>query len=149
MDEALGFGANQMQELAMTNTAVAVTLTMNFENLFNTFPGVVHTEIGALMLYTMLQASPIFTTSLAVRSDLDILIVPLLRTLYFSTSTSHVWKDYYHYKTKRQHRSLSSSSLATVDVWEQPFRSQSQLYVILILLLVFSQDRCFGPDIFG
>ena len=69
MDEALGFGATQMQqEFAMINSSSSrmdLTLQMNFENLFNTFPGIVHTEIGVLMLYTMFQTSPIFATSLA------------------------------------------------------------------------------------
>ena len=104
MDEALGFGATQMQqEFAMINSSnsrMDLTLQMNFENLFNTFPGIVHTEIGVLMLYTMFQTSPFFATSLvAIGSTIrfgyvghfivtDIII---LFNVYIST---HVWTNY-------------------------------------------------------
>jgi hypothetical protein len=111
-------------------------LTTNFEHLFDSFGGTLHNEVGSLVLYTLLQASPIFAASLAVRSDLDKLVMPLLRTLYFSSSTTHHISG----------RTTTDSSGATV--LEQPFRSRSQLYVIMILLLIFSQDASFGPDSF-
>ena len=101
-------------------------LSMNFELLFESFGRTVHNELGALLLYTFYQASPSFAASLSVRSDLDTLLVPLLRTLYFSSSTRHY--------------SASKSG--------HPFRSPSQLYVVLIMLLLFSQDSSFGPDAF-
>jgi len=47
--------------------------------------------------------------------------------------------------------SISSASAAgggAVSIRNCPFRSQSQLYVIIILLLLFSQDASFGPDAF-
>mmetsp|Transcript_21775 Transcript_21775/g.35967 ORF Transcript_21775/g.35967 Transcript_21775/m.35967 type:complete len:932 (-) Transcript_21775:841-3636(-) len=122
-------------------------MSTNFENLFATFGSIVHTEVGALLLYTMYQSSPVFAQSMAVRSDLDTLVVPLLRTLYFSSSLRH-----YHCSN-----TTSSSSTATVkspngsmalSPRNCPFRSPSQLYLILILLLLFSQDSSFGPDAF-
>jgi hypothetical protein len=114
-------------------------MTINFEHLFNSFGGTVHNEVGALVLYTLLQASPIFAASLAVRSDLDKLVLPLLRTLYYSTSIS----NYISGRT-----TISANDGNSVHVLEQPFRSRSQLYVIMILLLIFSQDASFGPDAF-
>ena len=111
-------------------------LTTNFEHLFESFGGTLHSEVGALTLYTLLQASPIFAASLAVRSDLDKLVMPLLRTLYFSSSVTHHISG----------RTTIDKSGATVV--EQPFRDRSQLYVIMILLLIFSQDASFGPDSF-
>jgi Dyggve-Melchior-Clausen syndrome protein. len=114
-------------------------MTINFEHLFHSFSGTVHNEVGALVLYTLLQASPIFAASLAVRSDLDKVVLPLLRTLYYSTSISH-------YISGRT--TVSANDGNSVNVLEQPFRSRSQLYVIMILLLIFSQDASFGPDAF-
>jgi len=66
-------------------------LTINFEELFHSFGGILHNEVGSLVLYTLLQSSPIFAKSLAVRSgnDLENLVLPLLRTLYVSSSSSH------------------------------------------------------------
>ena len=43
------------------------------------------------------------------------------------------------------HKNLAAHSSAHQN---RSFRSQSQLYVILILLLIFSQDPSFGPDSF-
>ena len=114
-------------------------LTTNFEHLFDSFGGTIHCEVGALSVYTLLQASPIFAASLAVRSDLDKLVVPLLRTLYYSTSATH------HISGRT---TATSRDGTAVNVLEQPFRSRSQLYVIMILLLIFSQDGSFGPDSF-
>lgn len=111
-------------------------LMTNFEHLFESFGGTLHNEVGSLVLYTLLQASPIFAASLAVRSDLDKLVIPLLRTLYYSSSTTHYISG----------RTATDSSGAAVV--EQPFRSRSQLYLIMILLLIFSQDTSFGPDSF-
>lgn len=113
-------------------------LTTNFEHLFDSFGGTLYNEVGALALYTLLQASPIFAASLAVRSDLDKLVIPLLRTLYFSSSISH------HISGRT---TTSSGDGSGVNV-SQPFRSRSQLYLIMILLLIFSQDASFGPDSF-
>jgi hypothetical protein len=113
-------------------------LTVNFENLFEAFGRTLHTEVGALMLYTLLQSSPSFAESLAVRSDLDTLVLPLLRTLYFASRTNtYMAKDF-----------ASSASTQVLDTRSCPFRSLSQLYVIIILLLLFSQDSSFGRDAF-
>ena len=121
----------------------ATPLTLNFESLFVAFGKTLHTEIGALMLYTLLQSSPAFSQSLAVRSDLDTLVLPLLRTLYFSSRTnSYMAKDF------ASHSSPDNPSSYSLDIRSCPFRSLSQLYVIIILLLLFSQDASFGRDAF-
>jgi hypothetical protein len=118
-------------------------LTLNFESLFEAFGRTLHTEVGALMLYTLLQSSPSFAESLAVRSDLDTLVLPLLRTLYFASRThTYMAKDF---ASRRASIDTRSDSL---DIRSCPFRSQSQLYVIIILLLLFSQDSSFGRDAF-
>ena len=144
---------------------------MNFESLFVSFGRTLHTEAGALSLYTLLQASPKFAESLVVRSDLDTLVLPLLRTLYFSTATrSYVGHDATSSSTVSSRAPdvagsrISSSSMVTASaagssdnrsgavanpaIRNCPFRSQSQLYVIIILLLLFSQDSSFGRDAF-
>lgn len=116
-------------------------MSTNFENLFDTFGSIVHTEVGALLLYTMYQSSPVFAQSMAVRSDLDTLVVPLLRTLYFSSSVRH-------YTGNSTVKASSENGSAALSPRNCPFRSPSQLYLILILLLLFSQDSSFGPDAF-
>ena len=103
------------------------TTAVNFEALFSTLGSTTHTEAGALWLYTLLQSSQAFAESVAVRSDLDTLVLPLLRTLYFTT-------------VARLYTTTNGSST--------PFRSISQLYVTIILLLLFSQDPSFGADAF-
>ena len=116
-------------------------LSTNFESLFEAFGGVAHTEVGALLLYTLLLSSPILAESIAARSDLDTLVMPILRSLYFSTTMAHA-----HPTSKAKKGQLSQLITLTPD--NRPFRSQSQLYVILILLLIFSQDPSFGRDSF-
>jgi len=124
-------------------------LTTNFEHLFQSFGGTLHNELGSLMLYTILQSSPIFAASIAVRSDLDMLVLPLLRTMYFSSSiTNHISGRTTAASSAPTPTGEAISSASTVSVMERPFRSQSQLYVIMILLLIFSQDTSFGPDSF-
>ena len=113
-------------------------MSTNFETLFESFGSIVHTEVGALLLYTMYQSSPIFAASMAVRSDLDTLVVPLLRTLYFSSSLKQ-------YSSNAASKSNGDTALSPRNC---PFRSPSQLYLNLILLLLFSQDASFGPDAF-
>lgn len=110
-------------------------LTINFEHMFECFEGTLHTEIGALALYTLMHSSPLFTSSLAVRNDIERLVMPLLRTLYFATSVSHHISG----------RTVLQDNKSAVDVKEFPFRSPSHLYLITILLLMFSQDSSFAP----
>ena len=140
------------------------SLTVNFEGLFASFGSTVHTEPGALLLYTLLQSSPAFASAIAVRSDLDTLVLPLLRTLYFATSLRfHVaaQQDFQYgssnnHANSREHdgggpksiADMSGSSATALSTRDFPFRSQSQLYVIMILLLLFSQDTSFGADAF-
>ena len=123
-------------------------LTMNFDSLFESFGRILHTEVGALMLYTLLKSSPSFAETLVARSDLDTLVLPLLRTLYFaSQSNTYIAKDYAYLKTPNTTTGEPGSNTA-MDIRSCPFRSQSQLYVIIILLLIFSQDSSFGRDAF-
>lgn len=118
-------------------------LAVNFESLFLSFGRIVHTEIGALLLYTLIQTCPAFAESLSVRSDLDTLVMPVLRTLYFaSSSKTYVAQDF------QAKGPASSSSSKKLNIRNCPFRSLSQLYVIVILLLLFSQDSSFGSDAF-
>jgi len=124
-DTSNGGGEALAQQQSSNHNRVAI----NFETLFDAFGKTLHTELGALLLYTLLQSSPSFAASMAVRSDLDTLVVPLVRTLYFSSAVPIMDKN-------------------VKGVIQHPFRSQSQLYVILILLLLFSQDNSFGPDAF-
>ena len=93
------------------------------------------------MLYTLLQASPKFAESLVVRSDLDTLVLPILRTLYFA-SRSNSYAGFISSGPKRK------SKNGQFDLRSCPFRSLSQLYVVVILLLLFSQDSSFGRDAF-
>eukprot|EP00536_Pseudo-nitzschia_multiseries_P009524 jgi/Psemu1/306584/fgenesh1_kg.267_\ len=73
---------------------------------------------------------------------MDNLVMPLLRTLYFAArSNTYMAKDY-----AAKHR--SSSGTTALDIRSCPFRTQSQLYVIIILLLLFSQDTSFGRNVF-
>mmetsp|Transcript_5579 Transcript_5579/g.12706 ORF Transcript_5579/g.12706 Transcript_5579/m.12706 type:complete len:792 (-) Transcript_5579:62-2437(-) len=116
-----------------------LALSVNFESLFEAFGRIAHTEVGALMLYTLLLSSPILAESIAARSDHDTLVMPLLRSLYFSTSMTH---------NIAPTNDGQLSQLITLSPNARPFRSQSQLYVILILLLIFSQDPSFGRDSF-
>ena len=124
------------------NTSEHMTsLSINYDTLFETFGRIVHTEVGALLLYTMLLSSPTLASTIAARSDLDTLIVPLLRSLYFSTVMTPA-------RATTSTKSNQLSSLITLTPSTRPFRSVSQLYVILILLLIFSQDPSFGRDCF-
>jgi len=79
-----------------------------------------------------------FAASMAVRSDLDTLVVPLLRTLYFASSA----------RFYAGNAGKIPSNGGAVSIRNLPFRSLSQLYLNLILLLLFSQDSSFGPDAF-
>ena len=139
------FHQNDVNEEATTLSASSSpTIAINFESLFETFGSILHNEMGALLLYTILQSSPTFYASVAARSDLDTLIMPLIRTLYFSsilvplpqqTTSSAPAAEFDATSTGQQHSN-------------KMYRSQSQLYVVLILLLLFSQDLSFGPDAF-
>jgi len=120
----------------------AKTLSINFESLFEAFGRICHTELGALTLYTMLLSSPIFAESVAARSDLDLVIIPLLRSLYFSSVLKH------NNLSQKKGIGAQKTPFQPLSQTDKPFRSQSQLYVILILLLIFSQDPSFGRDSF-
>jgi len=56
-------------------------------------------------------------------------------------------KDY-GMKTRSKSTSKGASGTTVSDIRDCPFRSQSQLYLIIILLLLFSQDSSFGRDVF-
>lgn len=78
--------------------------------------------------------------------------MPLLRTLYFSSSVTYhsgrTVTSSANNKNTETSAATSSNTTSGVDVLQKPFRSPSHLYVILILLLIFSQDTSFGPDSF-
>ncbi len=121
-------------------------LTVNFESLFVSFGRTLHNELGALLLYTIMQSSPSFAEWLGVRSDMDNIVMPLLRTLYFSfRSNTFMARDY---GTRKGPRAKGRSGSTVSDIRDCPFRSESQLYVVIILLLLFSQDSSFGRDVF-
>jgi hypothetical protein len=121
-------------------------VTINFELLFNTFQRTAHTEIGALWLYTLLLSSPTFAQSIRSRSDLDTIILPLLRSLYFSTTAQAMSVASHHHATADT--VTTTTTVMPSSSTDRPFRSLSQLYVILILLLIFSQENTFGRDSF-
>jgi len=121
------------EESTSTTPACQKLLSINFEYLFESFGKTLHTELSSLVLYTLLQSSPIFAASVAVRSDLDTLVLPLLRTLYFSSAVLPPSQQQQQQLSKHHHH---------------PFRTSSQIYLLLILLLLFTQDPSFGPDSF-
>ena len=55
-------------------------------------------------------------------------------------------KDYGKKIPRRNDKSGSETTI--LDIRDCPFRSQSQLYVIVILLLLLSQDSSFGREVF-
>jgi dymeclin len=96
-----------------------------------------------LFLYTLFQVCPSIAETMVIRSELDRLVLPLLRTLYFSSNTqTYVANDFAAAK------GTHPPSTKTLNIRSCPFRSLSQLYVIIILLLLFSQDTIFGRDAF-
>ena len=130
-------------------------LTVNFETLFLSFGRILHTEVGALSMYTLMQSSKAFSETIASRTDLDALVIPLLRTLYLSSSARHVSALDFQAKSSPsssngppKNGGEKSNGLAPLSIRTCPFRSQSQLYLIVILLLLFSQDSSFGSDVF-
>ena len=102
--EAASLKDNRMSDDGM----LAEPISINFGDLFETFGVTAHTEVSALLLYTLIFANSSFAESFAARIDPDRLILPLLRSLYFSTAAD--------------------------DANKRPFRSHSQLYVIMILV---------------
>ena len=125
-----------------------IHLMLNFESLFFSFGRTLHNELGALLLYTIIQSSPAFAEWLAVRSDMDNIVMPLLRTLYFSFRSNTFMAKDYGTKKGSDLTTKSKSETTISDIRDCPFRSDSQLYVIIILLLLFSQDSSFGRDVF-
>ena len=139
----VGLGQSPL-EYRQSDTSADAALSINFESLFASFSRTLHTEPSQLVLYTMLQASPSFAASASVTADLDALVMPLLRTLYFACTMAHQQKS----SKTGPVSAASGESQSLLPNYKQHFRSQSQLYVILILLLIFSQDQSFGPDVF-
>ena len=153
----LGSINRELQEPLPGSMAVASSahgLTINFETLFLSFGNILHTEVGALSMYTLMQSSKAFSETIASRTDLDALVMPLLRTLYLSSSARHVSALDFQSKSSPTSNGPSkngggkSNGLAPLSIRTCPFRSQSQLYLIVILLLLFSQDSSFGSDVF-
>ena len=137
----------QPNRTSNTDMNHTTTLTINFEALFASFGRTAHTEPGALWLYTLLQLSPSFASAIAVRSDLDTIVLPLLRTLYYSTSMQHHIAQDYRSKANQGKNTIDTQRQVT-NAQDYPYRTQSQLYVVIILLLILSQDSSFGSDAF-
>jgi Dyggve-Melchior-Clausen syndrome protein len=102
------------------------TLMLNFETLFLSFGSILHTEVGALSMYTMLRSSKAFSDTLAVRSDLDTLVLPLLRTLYFASTSRHVSALDFQSKSKgegeRAIETKGNALSASSSIRTMPFR---------------------------
>jgi len=90
-------------------------LQVNFECIFASFGATAHTKVGVLLLYTILQVSPLFAAAMATQSNLDTAILPLLRTLYFS-------RTFWHFMLQDYSVQASSSQLSLCTC---PFHSQS------------------------
>jgi len=129
---------------AKDSTSVEGTtyLSVKLDALYEAFGRSLHTEVGALMLYTLYHASPSIAETMVVRSELDCLVLPLLRTLYFSSNIQAYAASDFASNTVGRHADVK------FDIRNCPFRSLSQLYVVIILLLLFSQDTIFGRDAF-
>ena len=55
---------------------------VDFTKLFHALNQATHTEEGTLLLYTLLHRNYAFKTFVLASSDIDLLVVPLLKTLY-------------------------------------------------------------------
>lgn len=129
----------------------------------------VRSDLGALLfsigtsfdtacLLTIFSLYFIILNRAAVHFCIDALVLPLLRTLYFSSIINQPNDSSALMNGKDQIRVASNATnnldekvplTATIETpYSKPFRSQSQLYLVMILLLLFSQDVSFGPDAF-
>ena len=143
-DPELGGAVNMNQIHLDENFELStVSLSVNFESLFQALGFTVHTELGTLFLYTMMQSNSNFASALAVRSDLDTVILPMLRTLYFSSAIDS--KGSLSRPNAPEQNNTMKETSKTIS---QPFRSPLSLYLVMINLLLFSQDISFGPDAF-
>lgn len=59
-----------------------VSFSVDFSKLFHTLSQSTQTEEGTLLLYTLLHRNDAFKTFVLASSDIDWLVVPLLKTLY-------------------------------------------------------------------
>lgn len=116
-------------------------MTLNFETLFLSFGSILHTEVGALAMYTLLRSSKVFSDTLAVRSDLDTLVLPLLRTLYFSSTSRHVSALDFQSKTKAlspegtEHAVKSKTNASSIRT--MPFREYTNRSDVVPCCIVF------------
>ena len=55
---------------------------MDFTKVFTALNESTNTEEGTLLLYTLLHQNDAFKTFVLASSDIDLLVVPLLKTLY-------------------------------------------------------------------
>eukprot|EP00210_Caulerpa_lentillifera_P006855 g6552.t1 len=83
-----------------------------YSDLYLQFSKSLNDERGTLMLYTVLQCVQSFRDYASVRSDLQTIVLPLLKQSY-----------------------------------QVSFSSQSQVYLLSIILLIFSQDSSFSQEI--
>jgi len=88
------------------------TPSICYSELYEHFSKAMNDERGTLMLYTFLQCVHSFRDYASVRSDLQTIILPLLKQSY-----------------------------------QVSFSSQSQVYLLSIILLIFSQDSSFSQEV--
>ena len=58
------------------------SFSVDFAKLFHALNQATYTEEGTLLLYTLLHRNDAFKTFVLASSDIDLLVVPLLKTLY-------------------------------------------------------------------
>ena len=66
----------------VTEPVTKSSFPIDFNKLFRGLNQVTHTEEGTLLLYTLLHRNEAFKTFVLASSDIDLLVVPLLKTLY-------------------------------------------------------------------
>jgi hypothetical protein len=68
-------------------TLHAPALTVSFSSLFDALVSRLHERTTLLLMYNLLVHCPTFLDTTLVRSDIDALLVPLLKQLYNTTTT--------------------------------------------------------------
>lgn len=96
----------------MAGNAVSCSVVrLPFASLFDTLGTSLADEVAILLLYSLVYENADFLEYVLVRTDLDTLLMPLLKTLYNASK-----------------------------------RSSNQIYMVLIILLILSQDSTFSAS---
>lgn len=102
-------------------------------------------EAVGLLLYSLLQANPGFLRAAVVRSDADVLLLPLLRILHNCGSAAGGSGGK---STAKLKLAKASEGLQGVGQQQQRQQSPAALYVPAIVVLLFSQDSGFNRQAF-